>query len=220
MVNIITLRQRLRKACHRQERKATTSTTDGNHAKIARAEETITTNGNHAKVARTEKTITTNGDHAKIARTRRTTSVETHEAAWEEAMETTTRDLSTAARDHTGRVQKVTLGRTMTDSNGYVKETRRREIRMTATKANEGRPRSNPAKSGTVAGAALETAIKVETTEATVATGENGTPVKSIGAAAMAEIRKRRSKARDLVQKVLHPSRATRKRKKKQKASK
>jgi hypothetical protein len=91
---------------------------------------------------------------------------------------------------------------------------------MTATKANEGRPRSNPTKSETVAGAALETAIKVETTEATVATGEKGTPVKSIGAAAMAEIRKRRSKARDLVRKVLHPSRATRKRKKKQKASK
>ena len=107
MVNIITLRQRLRKVCHRQERKATTSTTDGNHAKIARAEETITTNGNHAKVARTEDTITTNGDHAKIARAKATTSVETHEAARKDtAIETTTRDLSTATRDSTGHMNE------------------------------------------------------------------------------------------------------------------
>jgi hypothetical protein len=164
-------------------------------------------------------TSTTDGSHAKSARAKATTSVETHanEAARKDtAIEATTRDLSTTTRDSTGhlneeRVQKATLGETMMDNDGYVREMRPQEIRIIATKTNERIPRSNPATSGTVAGVEVEdTAINVETTEVTVSTGENGGP-KSTGAAAVVERRRRRSKARRLVRKVLHPSQATKK---------
>ena len=82
----------------------------------------------------------------------------------------------------------------------------RQEVRVIATETDEGRPRGNTATIGTVAGVAVENAtINVETTEATVTTGENEEP-KNPGAAATVERRRRRSKARGLVRKVLHPS--------------
>jgi hypothetical protein len=94
----------------------------------------------------------------------------------------------------------------MLDNDGYLREMRPQEIRVIATETDERRMRSNPATIGTVAGVAAENAtINVETTEATVTTVENGKP-KNPGAAATVERRRRRSKARGLVRKVLHPS--------------